>query len=550
MKLASYIRLLRPKLMGAKHQHTYGVGCVIFASYFQDAIHELNSAVNRVIIDTTSSPKVLYEERCQHLWPFLTAIGVTNEHLKHFHIIHVAGSKGKGTTCAIMESVLRNSGYRTGFLSSPHLVNVEERIRIGGRPISKEQFAQLFWDVHESVEQVASTEGLKPPSYLQYIILMACKAFVKEKVDAAVVEVGLGGRYDHTNFFSNPCVTVVTSLSLEHTEVLGNTIEEIAGKKAGIFKHGCPAIVSDDQTDGAINVFLSEASKIGCPLYICPRFEELCADNPQVKAKVSNALQSSCPSDNSHCVRTRNMILGLAAVHIWLQRRRGVQFSSGLQPPLRFELDTHQVESALCARWPGRWQTVVRKNATYFLDGAHTNESVQMAAEWFQWACSRASSDCSTPLARVLIFTVLGQRDPEPMLKALKSTVKPGFDLALFANPHDGEFVILPSKQSMDARCLTVWNELCAREPADKPSVPAYRIPNVSQFVNWLSQVPIDVPGFLNSYPQPPDSQENTNSIPTKHTVGRLRSTMRCHVLVTGSLYLVGAALKALDEPV
>ncbi|TGZ75786.1 hypothetical protein CRM22_000190 [Opisthorchis felineus] len=526
MKLASYIRLLRPKLMGAKHQHTYG-----------DAIHELNSAV-------------LYEERCQHLWPFLTAIGVTNEHLKHFHIIHVAGSKGKGTTCAIMESVLRNSGYRTGFLSSPHLVNVEERIRIGGRPISKEQFAQLFWDVHESVEQVASTEGLKPPSYLQYIILMACKAFVKEKVDAAVVEVGLGGRYDHTNFFSNPCVTVVTSLSLEHTEVLGNTIEEIAGKKAGIFKHGCPAIVSDDQTDGAINVFLSEASKIGCPLYICPRFEELCADNPQVKAKVSNALQSSCPSDNSHCVRTRNMILGLAAVHIWLQRRRGVQFSSGLQPPLRFELDTHQVESALCARWPGRWQTVVRKNATYFLDGAHTNESVQMAAEWFQWACSRASSDCSTPLARVLIFTVLGQRDPEPMLKALKSTVKPGFDLALFANPHDGEFVILPSKQSMDARCLTVWNELCAREPADKPSVPAYRIPNVSQFVNWLSQVPIDVPGFLNSYPQPPDSQENTNSIPTKHTVGRLRSTMRCHVLVTGSLYLVGAALKALDEPV
>ncbi|TGZ58365.1 hypothetical protein CRM22_009658, partial [Opisthorchis felineus] len=105
MKLASYIRLLRPKRMGAKHQHTYG-----------DAIHELNSAVNRVIIDTTSSPKVLYEERCQHLWPFLTAIGVTNEHLKNFHIIHVAGSKGKGTTCAIMESVLRNSGYRTGFL--------------------------------------------------------------------------------------------------------------------------------------------------------------------------------------------------------------------------------------------------------------------------------------------------------------------------------------------------------------------------------------------------------------------------------------------------
>ncbi|OON22021.1 hypothetical protein X801_02081 [Opisthorchis viverrini] len=147
--------------------------------------------------------------------------------------------------------------------NSPHLVNVEERIRIGGRPVSKEQFAQLFWDVHESVKQVASTEELKPPSYLQYIILMACKAFVEEKVDAAVVEVGLGGRYDHTNFFSNPCVTVVTSLSLEHTEVLGNTIEEIAGKKAGIFKHGCPAIVSDDQTDGAINVFLSEASKIG-----------------------------------------------------------------------------------------------------------------------------------------------------------------------------------------------------------------------------------------------------------------------------------------------
>lgn len=308
--------------------------------------------------------------------------------------------------------------------------------------------------------------------------------------------------------------------------------------------------MSDDQTDGAINVFLSEASKIGCPLYICPRFEELCADYPQVKAKVLGTLHASYPSDNSHSVRTRNMILGLAAVHIWLQRRRGVQFSSGLQPPLRFELDTHQVESALCARWPGRWQTVVRKNATYFLDGAHTNESVQMAAEWFQWACSRALSDCSTPLARVLIFTVLGPRDPEPMLKALKSTVKPGFDLALFANPHDGEFVILPSKQSMDARCLTVWNELCAREPADNLSVPAYRIPNVSQFVDWLSRVPINVPGFLNSYPQPPDFPENTDRISINHTVGCLESTMRCHILVTGSLYLIGAALKALDEPV
>ncbi|KAF5396943.1 hypothetical protein PHET_10269 [Paragonimus heterotremus] len=148
----------------------------------------------------------------------------------------------------------------------------------------------------------------------------------------------------------------------------------------------------------------------------------------------------------------------------------------------------------------------------------------------------------STSAARVLIFTVLGNRDPKSMLEHLRRIVIPRFDLVLFANPHEGDWTVLPNKESMDAKCLTVWNELIstADHVSQEPSIPAYRIPNVSQFVDWVQRVSHFTSSMFAVYPLiNPTSMSGTTT------------TMNdCHVLVTGSLYLAGAMLKTLDEQI
>ncbi|VDL61010.1 unnamed protein product [Hymenolepis diminuta] len=154
------------------------------------------------------------------------------------NIIHVAGSKGKGSTCTYIESILRKEGYRTGLITSPHLINIEERIRIDGQPVNRDIFAKHFWDLHDDFE--ANKNMYHPvfpsPTFISYILHVALRIFLSEEVDVVIMEVGLGGRYDETNFIRRPLVTAVAEIELEHTEILGNTIEEIAWNKAGIFK--------------------------------------------------------------------------------------------------------------------------------------------------------------------------------------------------------------------------------------------------------------------------------------------------------------------------
>lgn len=199
---------------------------------------------------------------------FLSLLDIKPDDLNQLNVIHVSGTKGKGSTCAFAESILRQDGYKTGFYSSPHLVAVRERIRINGEPISREQFTKYFWSVFDTIKEKKDPDcGM--PAYFNFLTLMAFKVFLEEKVDVAIVEVGIGGEYDCTNVVPKPVVTGVTSLGLDHCSLLGNTIDKIAWQKAGIFKPGVPAFTVN-QDEEAMNILRLRAEERMCSLHVCP----------------------------------------------------------------------------------------------------------------------------------------------------------------------------------------------------------------------------------------------------------------------------------------
>ena len=166
--------------------------------------------------------------------------------------VHVAGTNGKGSTCAMIEAGLRAAGNRTGLYTSPHLVEPTERIRIGGEPISQGQFAEVFDEIHETAERMLEEGSLDfHPTYFETVTAMAFLVFARGDLDIAVLEVGLGGRLDATNVVA-PALCVITPIDIDHTEFLGQTIEQIAAEKAGILKPGVPAVFAEQAPEAEV----------------------------------------------------------------------------------------------------------------------------------------------------------------------------------------------------------------------------------------------------------------------------------------------------------
>ena len=163
--------------------------------------------------------------------------------------IHVAGTNGKGSTCAMIEAGLRAAGVRTGLYISPHLIEPTERIRVAGREVSQEQFASAFARVHETAERMlASGELDMHPTYFETVTAMAFVLFADAKLDTVVLEVGLGGRLDATNVVT-PELCVITPIDYDHQIFLGDTIQQIAAEKAGILKPGVPAVFAEQRPE-------------------------------------------------------------------------------------------------------------------------------------------------------------------------------------------------------------------------------------------------------------------------------------------------------------
>jgi dihydrofolate synthase/folylpolyglutamate synthase len=177
--------------------------------------------------------------------------------------VHIAGTNGKGSISAMTAAALQTSGYRVGLFTSPYLVEFRERIQVDGRPISEETLISCYETVMEQEEKLEQ-QGFEPVNEFELVTAMGFVAFSREKVDFAVLEVGLGGRTDPTNLISKPVVSCIAPISLDHTAILGDTVEKIAAEKAGIIKPGCPVVLSQ-QTEGARQMIIETAARLGAP---------------------------------------------------------------------------------------------------------------------------------------------------------------------------------------------------------------------------------------------------------------------------------------------
>ena len=220
-------------------------------------------------IETT--PKFTVKHPPEHTRELLSRLGNPQEGIK---IIHVAGTNGKGSVCAYLNAMLLAGGKKTGLFTSPHLVRINERFQINGEDVSDEQFLNAFLKVEKAAKEYEA-EGEGHPSYFETLFLMGMLIFKEAGVEYLVMETGLGGRLDATNVVEKPLACIITSISRDHTEYLGDTLEAIAGEKAGIIKAGVP-VIYDASQPGPASVIAAKAKEMGSPAWpMEPSFYEM-----------------------------------------------------------------------------------------------------------------------------------------------------------------------------------------------------------------------------------------------------------------------------------
>lgn len=498
---------------------------------YEETIKTLNSLqTNAVLLESYKKEgqrsKSVQQSKLDDTLKYLLRSGVTLENLDSLSVIHVAGTKGKGSTCAICESILRQHGLKTGFYSSPHLVAVRERIRINGKPLSEEQFSKYFWHVYNALNAAKINSDDLPP-YFKFLTVMAFNVFLREKVDVAVVEVGIGGEYDCTNVLRKVPVIGITSLGLDHTKLLGRTIEEIAWQKGGILKPGSSAFTVE-QPPAAMNVLQSRALERNCTLKVVPSIE----------AYDWGASQVTFESE----VQNINSSLALQLSYAWLTQHgkgiNGCNISSGileknyLEEALPFKITPQMLHGLRNCSWPGRMHTIHKGHVSFFLDGAHTLESIEVCSKWFLAQCN-GDRTCK----KFLVFNATGDRD---ITNLLSSLIHCEFDKAIFcpnlvhqnvaATSDQANFMIPSSRQSESCqKNRQIWERL----------VDEYEKQNDT----FLETNQHEISSVINKSLFFPCVEEVVSYVENETKM----SNSRIHVLVTGSLHLIGCILRILD---
>ncbi|EDL93220.1 rCG45663, isoform CRA_b [Rattus norvegicus] len=538
---------------------------------YQDAVRTLNTLqTNASCLEEVKRQRSDPQAQLEAMEVYLARSGLQVEDLNQLKIIHVTGTKGKGSTCAFTERILRNYGLKTGFFSSPHLVQVRERIRINGKPISPELFTKYFWHLYQQLEEFKDDSHISMPSYFRFLTLMAFHVFLQEKVDLAVVEVGIGGAFDCTNIIRKPVVCGVSSLGIDHTSLLGDTVEKIAWQKGGIFKPGVPAFTVL-QPEGPLAVLRDRAQQISCPLYLCPPLEAL----EQVGLPLSLGLEGE------H--QRHNAALALQLARCWLEQQNyhDIQELKASKPSIRWQLPLapvfrptpHMRRGLRDTEWPGRTQVLQRGPVTWYLDGAHTTSSVQACVHWYCQSLERSRRTDGGHEVHILLFNSTGDRDSAALLKLLQPC---HFDYAVFCpnvteissigNADQQNFTVTLDQVLL--RCLqhqkhwnclaekqassNLWGScgpesarpgslLLAPHPPQPTSTSSLVFSCISHALQWISQG--RDPIF-----QPESPPRNLLNHPTANSgASILREAAAIHVLVTGSLHLVGGALRLLD---
>ncbi|MFI5346967.1 MAG: bifunctional folylpolyglutamate synthase/dihydrofolate synthase [Elusimicrobiota bacterium] len=268
-------------------------------------------------------------------------------------VFHVAGTNGKGATCAMLASVLRASGRRTGLYISPHLLNVRERISVNGKSISEAEFARLM-------KRTLKADPKKQLTYFELLTSIAFQHFADSGCDVSVLETGLGGRLDATNVVSKPLAAVVTSVDYDHQAFLGKTLERIAAQKAGIFKTGCPAVFPDMPA-------IRRAARRGDPVVVKRPWSIVRTD----WARGSQTLRS--PEGR----RYRLSLLGAPQGRNAALARAAVD-ASGLKVS-----EASWRRGLAAVKWPGRFEPIRLGKKILIVDGAHNPEAARaLAATW------------------------------------------------------------------------------------------------------------------------------------------------------------------------
>jgi folylpolyglutamate synthase len=460
---------------------------------------------------------------------YLARIGYSSHDLDKLNIIHVAGTKGKGSTCAFVDSILsryqqqNRPPHKIGLFTSPHLIAVRERIRINSAPISEALFAKYFfqvWDLLEANPTIAA-DAVAPdtkPIYARYLTLLSYHVFLSEGVDAAVYETGIGGEYDATNVVDRPVASGISTLGIDHVFVLGDTVDKIAWHKAGIMKSGCPAFTIE-QVPSAALVLKDRAVEKDVDLKVLDIDPRLAG----VKIRPDAAFQK------------RNATLAVALAETAL-KKLDPSFSPNPETlPREFVDGLEQVV------WRGRCEVKEEDKIIWHVDGAHTVDSLKMAARWFVGECAARSS--GGPM--VLIFNQQGRTEAVDFLDGLCNTVKTadpagkGFGHVIFCT--NVTYATTGYKRGMFAPTRLTRRQLTCtdfvnhqHDPADIEKMTQQRV-----FADRWSK--LDPSANVMLIPSIEEAINMARSLAEKEGEPKVQA------LITGSLHLVGGALGILE---
>ncbi len=540
---------------------------------YRAALEALQSTISG---KTRAAPKgpsdLTWEQQFDRLHLYLERLGMT-ESVNAMSYIHVAGTKGKGSTCAFVDACLRRSGTRTGLYTSPHLVDIRERYRIDGQPVSKTTFTRNFWWLHAKLRETCEAD-LGMPAYFRFLTLLGFRIFAERAVDAVVLEVGLGGRLDATNVIRSPAVCGVTSLGLDHVEVLGDTVGKIAREKAGIFKPHCPAITSPQVPEAMQALELRAAEVDGCSLTTArPLREWRTPSGDPIRLGLAGKHQEL------------NAALAIELMRTWTRRTSPVWGADAIARLDAGTLPETWATGLAETEWFGRAQVVPDdvEDLSWYLDGAHTEESMRHVAEWF---CGRVDGDetddggggggggdgersSAEPPVRLLLFNCMEERDPTTLLTPLAQTAEaygaPITAPALFAPAESSSKGLTPFAGARDCAWQTklarTWDDLarkhagCVRRGGSEGSAGRLGGGTVGGTLARAEGAKVGAAAGT--------AASQGTAVST--VVPRLRAAVeqirrrareeralgrgrRVHVLVTGSLYLVGDMLRILGR--
>lgn len=327
---------------------------------------------------------------------FLCEMGEPDEDMK---IFHVAGTNGKGSVCAFLQSALLSSGFRVGTFTSPHLIETRERFSINGEMVSENTFSKSCDSVRELSENMME-KGFCHPSYFEFLFYMAMDMFRKEEVDYVILETGIGGRLDTTNVIRHPLVSVITSISLDHTEYLGDTIEKIAAEKAGIIKKGVP-LVFDGNDSQASCVIKRRAEELGVSFYEVDRqdYKITSYGDMGFKAEFLSTkgafVEVSIPFHGEYQIM--NGLLSYRALEA-----AGLGGIKGIR------------EGFAQMRWPARMEEVL---PGVFLDGAHNPGGIEAFIKAASGLCRKRQKQAD------LLFSAVSDKDHGGMIKRIAETL-------------------------------------------------------------------------------------------------------------------------------